>query len=169
MPRSLSRIACRSRLFALSPQVPAPRPPRLPARQVRTMRRTLSRMRFLLSFFVAHRVALVTLSAVFCFAVRGSGAGSGAAQGRRRVWLSRRAMPVRGANRVAGEHRRRQRGDQHHADPLVCHGFAGTAVTLTAHVAAGTTAVTPGILLFCNARLPPARGRRCWRRRFWRN
>jgi hypothetical protein len=28
---------------------------------------------------------------------------------------------------------------------------AGTVVTLTAHVAAGTTAVAPGILLFCNA------------------
>jgi len=65
------------------------------------MRRTLSRMRFLLRLFVAHRVALVTLSAVFCFAVRGSGAGSGAAQGPAQgLALTAEPMPVRGGPTV---------------------------------------------------------------------
>jgi len=35
---------------------------------------------------------------------------------------------------------------------------AGVAVTLTAHVSSGATAVTPGILLFCNAALPTCSG-----------
>jgi len=117
------------------------------------MRRTLSRMRFLLRLFVAHRVALVTLSAVFCFAVRGSGAGSGAAQGPAQgLALTAEPMPVRGGPTVWRVNT--AAGNAATSTTLTLSSAtvsAGTAVTLTAHVAAGTTAVTPGILLFCNA------------------